>query len=327
MTQKQSKKRKIQKSKTSKSVGEVSLVLKKGDIVDIVAPGFSTSQSHLEAAIEFVKKIGLVPRVPNPIFGDDVVCSHRDEVRLQHLQKALAAKDSKVIWCIRGGYGAIRLIEKFAATKKPLKPKLFIGYSDACTIHNFLNQFWKWPSLHGPLLDRLGQQTLPTTQVDELVDLLFGRREEFLFPHLIGLNAAARLNKTISGRVVGGNLTVTHSLLGTRFMRPPQGQILFFEDTGERGYRVDRMLKQLQMAGYFKKTLAVLFGEFVGGHEPSGENKVPHVLKRFAEEMKIPVLAGMPVGHGDQQRPLPLFTRAELQLGLKAQLKVRSPFE
>ncbi len=291
--------------------------LKKGDIVDIVAPGFATTPEKLQAGVNYLASLGLRPRTPQDIFGADVVAGNTDEKRLQHLVRALTASDSKAIWCARGGYGAIRLIEAVAKLKKPNTPKLFIGYSDACTIHNFLNQVWKWPTLHGPLVDRLGEGTLPQDHVRELNDIVFGRATQVEFAGLTPLNKAAEKSQTINASMAGGNLTVTQSHLGTKFARVPQNQILFFEDIGERGYRVDRILKQLQMAGYLKKTRAVIFAEFYRCDEPGPEkvSKVPGVLKRFAEEMKIPVLRGLPIGHGDQQRPMPLATPAQLICG------------
>jgi muramoyltetrapeptide carboxypeptidase len=298
--------------------------LKVGDTVDIIAPGFSISDEQLKAAVDFVKNLGLKPRVPDDIFGPDVICSQTDAIRLKHLKNAFTAKDSKAIWCLRGGYGAIRIIEDFAKLKKPKINKLFIGYSDATTIHNFLNQFWHFSTLHGPLLDRLGKHTLSLEQVNEMVDVVFGNRTNIEHKNLKPLNAAARKKLKILAPVVGGNLAVTVTHLGTKFARPPKGQILFFEDIGERGYRVDRMLQQLSMAGYFRGVKAILLGEFIGCEESSGESYVPRVLERFASTQKIPVLSGIEAGHGSLQRPLPLLTKSELFCGAEPILKMSS---
>src|SRR6201999_2596399 len=75
--------------------------------------------------------------------------------RFRQLRKALFARDSRAVWCVRGGYGAIRISQRLQALKAPRQPKLLIGYSDATTLHQLLNLFWGWPTLHGPLLDRL----------------------------------------------------------------------------------------------------------------------------------------------------------------------------
>lgn len=299
--------------------------LKRGDLVDIVAPGFAAGEQDISGAIHFLEEMGLRARVPDDLFGDDVVCSNTDKIRFKHLKKAFQANDSKAVWCIRGGYGAIRLIEEFAKLKKPTQNKLFIGYSDATTLHNFLNQFWGFSSLHGPLLDRLGQKNLAHEQISEITDVIFGRQAEVIFKNLKALNSSARSKKIIQSSLAGGNLAVTQTHLGTKFSKEPKGQILFFEDTGERGYKVDKMLKQLEMSGYFKSVQAVVFGEFLGGREENGETKIPAVLERFACQMDIPVFSGVEVGHGQYQRALPLGTLAELKCGSSAQLKISVP--
>ena len=296
--------------------------LKVGDLVDVVAPGFSTTNDKLQAGVEFLKKLGLRVRVPQDLFAPDVVCANTDAARFAQFKKALLAKDSKAIWCVRAGYGSIRIIEKIAKIKAPRNPKLFVGYSDACTIHNYLNQFWKWPTLHAPLLDKLGQHTLPLEQVNELLEVVFGNREKVRFEGLEPLNAMARRRQKVRGAVVGGNLVVTQSHVGTPFARSPKGQILVFEDTGERGYRVDRCLKHLEMAGYFRGVKAIVFGDFIGGQEPDGTSKVNAVIERFARERKTPVFRGLEMGHGERQRPVPLGSIAELIAGPAASLAI-----
>ncbi len=295
--------------------------LKRGDLVDVVAPGFGLSEERLHGAVRFLHDIGLQARVPRDILGEDVVCAQKDEIRLDHLKSAILAKDSHAIWCLRGGYGAIRLIDAVAKIKKP-RAKLFVGYSDAVTLHNFFNHFWHWPTLHGPLLDRLGQRTLPEEQVNQLLDVVFGRQSTITHSNLVPMNSAARKisKRVIRGKMFGGNLTVTQSFLGTRYEKIPREAILFFEDVGERGYRVDRILVQLKQADYFAHTRAIVFGDFIESAERSGEDRVPGVLQRFADEMKIPVLKNLQAGHGNDQRIVPLATAARLQAARNGEL-------
>jgi muramoyltetrapeptide carboxypeptidase len=283
-----------------------------GDTVDVIAPGFRTSLEHVENARKFLESLGLVARIPSDLFGDDVIASQTDEIRFKHLKNALLAKDSKAVWCLRGGYGAIRLLERLKKIKPPKNPKIVIGYSDVVSLHNFLNQFWQWPTLHGPLLDRLGQHTLEISQVNECLDTVFGRIDSIVHDGLTPLNTAAKKVRTIKGRVFGGNLIVTQSHLGTPFAKIPKDAILIFEDIGERGYRVDRVLVHLSQAGYFKNTRAIIFGDFIGGAEQNGEEHVTRVIDRFARESKIPVYRGLKVGHGNLQRVVPLNTSAVL---------------
>jgi muramoyltetrapeptide carboxypeptidase len=198
------------------------------------------------------------------------------------------------------------------------------------TLHLFLNQTWGWPSLHASLVDRLarlmesslatgGKPVPPAEQVAELLRVIRGEQEEIQFQELEVLHRGRgdRIRKGVSG---GGNLVTWASALATPLHPKTTGRILVFEDIGERGYRVDRLLEQLRQAKVFnEKTVAVIFGEFTGDQEPGGEaTRVPAVIERFAQqvgrEFGIAVLRGLPVGHGVQQRSLPLGVKSELDL-------------
>jgi len=295
-----------------------------GDVVDVVAPGFRCRAEQLAAGIEFLKRRGLVPRVPAQLFGADLLCANSDAQRFAQLRKALYARDSRAIWCVRGGYGAIRIIERLKALQPPRHRKLFIGYSDATTVHQLLNLFWGWPSLHGPLLDRLGGGDIAEAERLELDAVLFGGAPLTRFDNLVPLNAAARRRRHIVSRLTGGNLTVLQSTLGTALQRRPAA-ILVLEDIAERGYRIDRMLEQLRQAGVLGNLKAIVLGSFLGGAEADGSNLGAAVLERFAHTLPIPVLAGLDAGHGPYQRPVFLHTRAELRCGPAPSLSVHTP--
>ncbi len=299
-------------------------LLARGDVVDVIAPGFRCTPEQLAGGIEFLRRQGLVPRVPPDLFGEDLLCANSDARRFAQLRTALYARDSRAVWCVRGGYGAIRIIERLQALKPPSRPKLLIGYSDATTLHQLLNLFWGWPSLHGPLLDRLGSVDIREEERAELHAVLFGNAPTTIFADLLPLNAAARRRQRIQARLTGGNLTVLQSTLGTALQRRASG-VLFLEDIGERGYRIDRMLEQLRQAGVLRNIKAIVLGNFIGGAEVDGSNLGPAVLERFAQSLAIPVLSGLAVGHGSAQRPLFLHARAELSCGPTAQLIVHTP--
>jgi muramoyltetrapeptide carboxypeptidase len=298
-------------------------LLAPGDIVDVVAPGFRCTPEQLEQGLQFLKRQGLVARVSPELFGADLLCANSDAQRFAQLRKALYARDSRAVWGVRGGYGAIRIIQRLQALKPPAQPKLVIGYSDFTTLHQLLNLFWGWPSLHGPFLDRLGGTKVRDEDRRELEAVLFSGARQTIFANLAPLNAAARRRQLIVGRLTGGNLTVLQSTLGTALQRRPSG-ILFLEDVGERGYRIDRMLEHLRQAGVLRNLKAIVLGTFLGGAETDGSNLGPAVLERFAQTVAIPVLAGIEAGHGQGQRPVFLHTRAELRCGADPRLSVHS---
>lgn len=289
--------------------------LRPGDIVDIVAPSFATDMKDVLQAEEALLRWGLVPRRTSLLFGKDVLCANSDENRFSDLKRALYRQDSAAIWCLRGGYGALRLLSSLARLRRPEHVKLLLGYSDISTLHHFFNDHWKWPTLHGPMLDRFALNKL--TQGDErlLKRVLFGEVNEVEFSSLRPLHLPQKKMQKIVGKVAGGNLATVVSSMGTPWQAIGRNRIVFFEEIGERGHQVDRLLTQLSLAGYFKGARAIVFGEFLGGNEPStGQPKWPAVLKRFATEQKVPVFQGLPVGHGVRQKVLPFFTRAELKL-------------
>lgn len=287
-------------------------VLKKGDIVEVVAPASQCSDDELKSAMDAVKSMGLIPRLPEHVFGEHPIFSHDDKHRFEFLKSALLSKDSKAIWCLRGGYGSIRLLPLLAKLKKPKAPKLFVGLSDISTLHNFLNQNWKWPTIHGPMLGTFSQRSLEERK--EIIDLVFGKNEEVVFRDLQPLNSFAEKKKKIVGPVTGGNLMTVQSSQGTPWEFHAKNAIVFLEEVNERGYRLDRLLVSLQQSGYFKKATAVVLGDFLGGDEADGENFVEVVIQQFAKEVKIPVLRGLKSGHGPLRRPVPFATKAKLSL-------------
>ena len=299
--------------------------LKAGDLVEIIAPASSCKPEGLNGGLKFLESWGLTPKMPHKLFAPDVICSNTDENRFDHLREALYSEDSQAVWCVRGGYGSNRLIPQLAKLKKPKgPPKLFIGYSDITTLHTFLNEQWGWPTIHGPMIDRIGRGLVKPKEIKELRELFFGEKSAITFKGLKPLNAAAKKSGTVKGSVTGGNLMTLTSTIGTKAPWETKGKIIFLEEIDERGYRIDRMLEQLAQTGHFAKARAIVLGEFVGGGEADGTSRVRAVLKRFAESLSIPVLSEVEAGHGDLQRPVPFYTSAELTLGARGSITIKS---
>lgn len=286
-----------------------------GDIIDVVAPGYPSQEHEIDGAREFLLKWGLQPRIPKGLIKPHFLHAHEDEARFSFLKAAIESKDSRVIWCLRGGYGSNRLVPMLAKMKKPKEAKLLIGISDITSLHTFLIQEWGWATLHGPLLDHMGRGLAPAKLEKELKQVLFGAQSEVDFKKLKPLNEAARKVSSLRSRVVGGNLTVLQSSLGTPWQIETQNRLLFVEDIGERGYRIDRMFEQFRQAGLFKKCHGLILGDFLGGVEPGAQkNNFSLVFKRWASDLEIPIFLGLEAGHGVMQRPLPLNTPCVLSV-------------
>ena len=292
-----------------------------GDSIDIIAPGFRTKKEALKAAIGRINEWPVYLNVPKNLYGPDVICSNSDSVRLKHLKEALTSK-SKIIWSVRSGYGSIRLLQDLMKMKKPKKPKLIVGYSDLTSLFSFVIKKWNWPVLHASLFEGWGLKKI-TPRDDKLLEkIFFGKIKEVEYVGLRAMNSAAREKNKINSKVLGGNLTVFISTLKLPWQVDTRGSILFFEDIGERGYRIDRYLKLLEQHGALKGVKAVVFGSFIECNEPDGSDKVWPVIRRFASMQKIPVFCGLKAGHGKDKLPIPMNTKAQLTCGAKGKIKI-----
>lgn len=306
---------------------DVFQALRPGDLIEIIAPGSHAPLENLEKGAAVLRSWGYrVSYEPDLLEPTQVFLANTDEKRLESFRRAMLNPESRAVWCLRGGYGAIRLLPEIEKMRPPRQKKLLVGLSDVSSLHAVLNQKWKWPTLHGPLLDRLALNQLTPENMTELRAALENPALEAAFSALRPLNRAGRARKKIRSSVVGGNLMVLASTLGTPSQIRTRGRILFLEEISERAYRVDRCLQQMRQAGLFRDVAAVVLGDFTNCGEPNGENHIWPTLEAFFRDMKFPVFAGVECGHGTIQRPLFFGTEAHIACGEAPRMLVYSPF-
>lgn len=286
--------------------------LQKGDTVCVVAPGMASDPNNLLKIKHFLNAWGLNAHIPKDIFKKGFISSNSVSKRLEFMEQALLAEESKMVWCIRGGYGAHELLPALQKIKKPKEKKIFCGFSDASSLHSFLIQNWGWTTLHGPHLDRLIQDDFVKSQREQIKKIIFGDLPSVTYKQLKPLNVKAEKLSELHSTIVGGNLITLQSHVGTPWALEANNKILFFEDIGERAYRISRVLTQFQQLKMFNSCRAIVFGEFTGGLEPDGKNLIPKVLKDFAEAQNVPVFHKLPCGHGANQWTLPLGTETQI---------------
>lgn len=296
-------------------------VLQKGDIVDIIAPASHSTELKMESGMEWLSTLGLKPRVQEGMINRDAFFAAPLEVQFEQLKNALYS-ESKAIWCLRGGYGSMRLVPLLKKLRPPKKPKLFVGFSDITSLHLYFNQAWGWPTIHGRTISQLSSELAGTDDRKILKKLIFGEQSDLTFKNLIPMNEAAREMKEIKGKIIGGNLRILQSSLGTDWELKPKGKMLFIEDVSERGYSIDRMLEQMHQAKIIHKGLkALIVGDFTDGQEKDGSDLNQLALERFAARVDYPVLKGLKCGHGSEfNYAIPFYTNSVLTLGKKCQL-------
>lgn len=285
--------------------------LKPGDEIDIIAPAGRITPENLTKIADLLTSWQLKPNIASDILGDDILCANSDAARLKHLQTALLNPHSKAIICARGGYGAMRIVPELIKLTPPANSKLFLGMSDITAIQLFLQQQWHWATLHGSA----AVWRLNEFSIEKLRKVLLGEIRQMVFNEIEPLNALALQEQLINSTLAGGNLCLVQCSLSTAWQLNGENNIILLEETGERGYKVDRMLEQLYQVGIFAKAKAVIFGDFIGGEEPNGTSLIKPILRRFAERLTIPVVQINGIGHGNINYPVPLGTPVKLQLG------------
>lgn len=285
--------------------------LKAGDTVAIVAPSgiLKNRQGEVQQAVDLLKSWGLHAVVGKHVFSQANHFAGTDNERCEDFQNAMDDPTISAIWCARGGYGAVRILDKLDFTKLKTKPKWLIGYSDITALHNlFHNQGFE--TIHAMMCVSLTKDLEGLEQtVATFKSAIFG---ETLTYTLAGTNYN-RIG-TASGELVGGNLTMLHTMLGSETSIDTSGKILFIEEIGEYKYHIDRMLQSLKRAGYFDNCAGVIVGDMTKLRKNTtlwGTSIEQLVLDALAD-YDFPIAFNMPAGHEKDNRAMVLGSTVKL---------------
>ncbi|MFN4198573.1 MAG: LD-carboxypeptidase [Flavobacterium sp.] len=272
--------------------------LKPGDTVAIVATARKHLNDDLQLAKSFLEAWGLNLKIGTSIGLDQNQLAGTDEERAADFQQQLENPNIKAIWCVRGGYGTVRMIDLVDFTGFKRAPKWVIGFSDVTVLHSHLNQMGI-ASIHGMMPVNIPRAT--DEAKESLRKALFGEPLSYQVPaHDMNRKGSA------SGELVGGNLSILYSLLGSVSAIDCQNKILFLEDLDEYLYHVDRMMINLKRNGCLEN----LKGIIVGGMTKMNDNEVPwgknalEIIQDVTQPYDIPIVYGFPAGHLPDNRAL-----------------------
>lgn len=294
--------------------------LKKGDTIMILAPaGKIKDKKAIDAGIELANHWGLVVFFGNHLLSQDNSFAGTDQERLEDLQKALNDPSIKAIWAARGGYGLVRIIDDLDFSMFRLQPKWIIGYSDITILHNKLHEMG-YQSIHGQMPLTLDlEEPLQRESIQTLYQSLFGKNIQYKL-------RSSEFNRKgeSSGQLVGGNLSIVYSMLGSDTNLNMAGKILFIEDIGEALYHIDRMMISLKRAGYFENCEGVIVGNIKlkpNENNPFGKT-LEEVVLEATEGTDFPVIFDFPAGHIDDNRSLRLGSYVDMKVN-KNKSKIR----
>ncbi|NCT09844.1 MAG: LD-carboxypeptidase [Flavobacteriia bacterium] len=286
--------------------------LKVGDTIAIVAPAgiLKDRAETIEKAKTLLISWGLNVVLGKNVFNQNNHFAGTDEERLQDFQEALDNPSIKAIWAARGGYGSVRILDKINLSKFKKKPKWIVGYSDITAFHNHLNALG-FETLHAMMptsLEEKPEETIETTA--SFKKALFG--EEL---HYEILSSTYNIIGKVSGQIVGGNLSILMSMLGSKSQLNTDEKILFIEEIGEYEYAIDRMFQSLKRAGYFKNVKAVIIGNFskIRKNTTSWGSSIEELILQVLPK-EIPVLFDFPAGHEADNRALIFGREAVLNI-------------
>lgn len=283
--------------------------LKKDDNVAIVSTARKISKEELKPAIQLLESWGLKAVLGKTIGAEENQFAGSDDLRATDFQQMLDDPKIKAIWCARGGYGTVRIIDKldFSAFKK--SPKWIVGYSDVTVLHSHIHNF-RIETLHAQMCLEIENKTEEARE--SIRKVLFGEAYSI---EMKRTDSVAPLG-ILKDELIGGNLSVLYSLCGSTSEMKTDGKILFIEDLDEMLYHVDRMMMNLKRSGYLKNLKALI----IGGMTEMKDNKVyfgktaEEIIVDLVKEYEYPVILNFPAGHIADNRALILGREVEINV-------------
>ncbi len=275
--------------------------LQKGDLIGIISPASSVDDpAKLEKSVRYLETLGYMVRVGKNVGKYNGYLAGTDKERIDDLHTMFSDKKVNAVFCLRGGYGAARLLDKIDYKIIKNHPKIFVGYSDISALQ--LAIFYKSGliTFAGPMPGVDFYEDVSPFTEEMFWRLLtsskkFGRINNPDDENILSLNSG-----TASGRIVGGNLSVVSGLIGTEYFPDLKDKILLIEEMGEMPYRIDRMLNQFRLAKMFQGIKGVLLGSFRDCNEPDPNKKtltLGEVITDYLTPIKKPVIYNFKHGH------------------------------
>ena len=283
-----------------------------GDKVGLVATARKISLKELKEGLDLIKSWGLIPVIGKTIGLEDNQYAGTDFQRAQDFQEMLDDPEIKAIWCARGGYGTVRIIDKLDFYKFVKYPKWIVGYSDVTVLHSHLHKIG-FQTIHGTMPISLEDNTAFAKA--SLKKSLSGEKPNSTYKTANALNRSGKSR----GILVGGNLSILYSLCGSSSGLDTEGKILFIEDLDEYLYHIDRMIMNLKRNGM----LDYCAGLLVGGMTKMHDNRIPfgktaqEIVLDAVKECNFPVAFDFPAGHLDDNRALIMGASIVLEVSPK----------
>lgn len=281
----------------------------------MVAPGSAPGDpDRLRQGIERLKSLGFEIELDPPEIQSVGYLAGTDEARIASFNRMLTRKDIKAIFCVRGGFGSLRILPFIDYNAARANPKLLVGYSDITALHLALYERSGWYGLQGPMV------AVEWPDIEASIEQMFwdlatgGWSGRLAGPH--GERLTGIRSGTVDGTLLGGNLSVITAMVGTPYLPSLDRAILFVEDVDEAPYRIDGYLAQLQLSGILGRLGGLIFGTF-SGWEPKDDKPTlsyEDVIAHYAKFVHGPVAGNLQFGHMPAKNTMPVGIQASLDV-------------
>jgi muramoyltetrapeptide carboxypeptidase len=291
------------------------------DTVGLVAPASAPPDPKaVDRAAAALERYGFKLKLAKNVRARLGFLAGTDRERATDLMAMFTDKKVKAIFCLRGGYGTPRILNRLDYEVIRRNPKIFSGYSDITSLHSVLIKNSGLVCFHAPMWNgALADPKVPRfTRNSFLRTVMEAKPAGSIREGYKGKTISVLRGGSVEGQLIGGNLSLICASLGTPFAPSFKGKILFFEDVSERPYRLDRLLTHLWNAGVFSQVAGVAVGVNSDCHEPGAKPRGEYrqsgddVVKERLSSLRVPVVIGLPFGHVDLNATIPIGVRARL---------------
>jgi muramoyltetrapeptide carboxypeptidase len=290
----------------------------KGDLIGIISPASAVENDKLiQSGINYLEGLGYRTEIGNNVGKVRGYLAGTDEERVEDIHQMFSDKRVKAIFCLRGGYGAFRLLDKIDYKLIRKNPKIFVGFSEITSLQMAFLCKADLMTFAGPMVASNFSNEISSYTEENFWRIISSNKR----PGRIDLSSNNSLSKIrtgeISGELIGGNLSVFTSILGSGYLPKLKNKILLLEEINEPPYKIDRMLNQLKLNNVFKKLNGIVLGDFSDCTEPNKNKKsltLMEVWNDYFNSMKIPVLHSFPHGHIKDIVTLPIGSTIKINL-------------
>jgi muramoyltetrapeptide carboxypeptidase len=288
--------------------------LKKGDKIGLIAASSPIPQDRIDPSIKAMEDLGFQVILGESCRGCHGFLSGSDDLRAKDINSMFEDKSIRGIFAIRGGYGASRLLDMLDYKMIKKNPKVFAGYSDVTAIHNVLNQKCKLITFHTPMASSELYKGVDNYTMNYFKKNIFSDQTLGILKNPPGQEIKTLVKGKAKGRLVGGNLSLVASSMGTAYEINTKGKILFLEDVGEYPYKIDRMLLQLKQCGKFNDAVGIILGAWTECKADENDNSLS-LMEVFEELIKTenkPTIYNLACGHCMPTMSIPLGSMVEI---------------